>query len=351
MTQPGIKTKLYDYKAMAKTAVKHPDRIPPFIQKQWGQLPGRTQAWLATQRQTRGLHRQIDLLNELRSRDNYLLIVLDACRFDYFDEQFDRYFAGDCTPAKSAGHDTFEYGQRCWHRRHADGDQHDVTYVSGATPINSEEQRTFDDVGLERLYRGWVPNRHISDLIDAWRIGWDESLGVIPPENLLKQTLPRLHEPRLVAHFFQPHTPYIGDEQMLGHANNESSHPDTGDPVDKPIWEAIKAGEVSADRLRELYKSNLECVLPTVARLVAEAPHDNIVILGDHGEALGEYGMYAHQRVEHPKIRRVPWACVNGLTQAGQKLAEECAGDVGGTTDSGTEDSVKNTLEALGYLE
>ena len=35
---------------------------------------------------------------------------------------------------------------------------------------------------------------------------------------------------------------------------------------------------------------------------------EKVVVTADHGEALGEFGVYAHPRwVHHPKVRIVPW--------------------------------------------
>ncbi|PSP90561.1 hypothetical protein BRC90_01230 [Halobacteriales archaeon QS_4_69_34] len=50
-----------------------------------------------------------------------------------------------------------------------------------------------------------------------------------------------------------------------------------------------------------------------MAKLVEEAPHDTVVIMGDHGEALGEYWTYAHPRKDHPYVLTAPWMEVTGV--------------------------------------
>jgi len=33
-------------------------------------------------------------------------------------------------------------------------------------------------------------------------------------------------------------------------------------------------------------------------------------VTSDHGELLGEDGLYAHSRINHPELREVPWLVV-----------------------------------------
>lgn len=330
------------YAEMAQTAVREPDKVPSYLQLKSKQLlmdPGRR--W-ATKAQTAGLDGQVDQLDALRASDEYLLIVLDACRFDYLEDVFDDWFRGDLKPVRSAGRDTFEYVRLCW------PDQHDITYLSGATPINAADI-DYEIDAFNELYGGYEPTEHINEIVDVWDSGWDESLGTCPPWEVTDATLERLDEDQLVAHYFQPHAPYIGrDCQFLGHNKTENARPHAGEPIDKPIWEAIRYGDATQEDLREAYAANLKCALREVARLVDEAPHDNIVIMGDHGEALGEWGVYSHPRTEHPHIRRVPWATVDGLTDYASDELAEAGGDWADGVE--TDGSVATRLEQLGYI-
>jgi len=68
--------------------------------------------------------------------------------------------------------------------------------------------------------------------------------------------------------------------------------------------------------------------------------------VGDHGEALGEYGTYAHPRLRHAALRVVPFARVTGLTE----YARDKAGDCTEPSRDG-EGSVSERLHQLGYLD
>lgn len=325
---------------MAQSAVENPKRVPPFLCKR---VSGRTISQIARRIHTRGYPRQKDRLDALRNQSEYLLIVLDACRFDDFQRRFSQLFVGDLEPVLSEGHDTFEYIRLAW-----PDDYPETTYVSGATPITGTTRHEFEDGNVEKWYHGYVPKDHFAEIIDVWDYGWDESVGTVPPEQVTQATLDRLDEDKLVAHYFQPHAPYIGDEELLGHHDNEHASVSEGKPIDAPIWIGVRTGEISERRLRRAYRSNLDRALMHVCALI-EAVDRPVVVMGDHGEALGEYGVYSHPRIDHPKIREVPWAEVDGLTDRGRQLAGEVSSEDVDT--AGGDGDVERRLQSLGYLE
>lgn len=330
---------LSTYAAMARTAVREPEKIPPFVRSRARRLVEQPRRRLATRRRTQGLLAQRRLLDEVRATDEWLVIVLDACRFDALQAVWSDWFHGHLHPACSAGRDTFEYVRLCW------PDEYDVAYCSGATPINSH-QISYDLDGFNDLYDGYQPREHISEIVDVWATGWDESLGTCPPWSVTDAALERRDASHLVAHYFQPHAPYIGDDQLLGNTGGPDARPFEGNPVDEPIWSRVRYGDVSDAELRAAYRSNLEVALREVARLIDQVDHDLVAILGDHGEALGEYGVYSHPRLEHPHIRRVPFGRVTGLTN----YAREQITDAERGRDQSTPAGVEERLTELGYL-
>ncbi|MDY6768707.1 MAG: hypothetical protein SVW02_01215 [Candidatus Nanohaloarchaea archaeon] len=245
-------------------------------------------------------HRELFERN-VKPRDEYLLVVLDACRYDVFREVGHLFLSGDLSPAYTPVRDTFEYVQTMWRG------ESDVTYVSGAVPINSVKKSDWTDTDAG-LYDGYNPSEHIADIVDAWKMGWDDDLGTVPPEAVADIVLDHDDEDRLIAHFFQPHAPYIGENQLLGYTG-EDHRPHRGNPNDARIWERVKRGEISDRELRAAYRSNLLRALRSVRELVERTRHDTVLVTADHGEALGEYGTYAHPRsaTHHPKVHVVPF--------------------------------------------
>jgi hypothetical protein len=274
------------------------------------------------------------LLNDLRDSNQYALIVLDALRYDYAREILPMYLNGTLTCAWSAAHDTFQYGNRCWGDRVYD----EVTYVSGAVPLNSEETE-FDNEHFNRLYGDFVPRDNLPGLIDAWKDCWDTSLGTVPADALTDYARDYQDADQLVVHYFQPHAPYIGREGLLGHTDSTDAEPNTGEPVDKPLWDSIKEGETTVNRLQAAYRANVHVAAREAARFIQSLDDRRVVVMADHGELLADYGTDAvsHPRVPYPEIRRVPWFEVDSITTGPQ------------TRERGGSDSVADRLEALGY--
>ena len=312
-----------------KKGLRNPQEIPPYIRLKLAEFE--------TRRRTLFLESQLTQLNSFRSQSKYLLVVLDSCRFDFFEERFQDYFEGDLKAVQSVGHDTFQFGKRAW------PDNHEVTYVSGATPIHSKDLE-YEDELLRSLYDGYVPDDHISNIINAWAEGWDTSLGTCPPE-AVTETAVKNKADRMVVHYFQPHAPYIGEKSEYGYTETKNARPFEGKPVDSLIWERVQNGEISDKQLQELYASNLDRVLQEVSYLIEQLDFENVVVTSDHGEALGEFGRYAHPRRPHPYIRIIPWATINDVVI---EVPEERPSV---QISDGEEQNVTERLEELGYLE
>lgn len=236
--------------------------------------------------------RLIDVLDDVRDQDKWLIIIFDSLRYD-----IGKKFFSDAKPAISPGYDTFEWGAKAW-----SGSYDDVTYVSSATPINS--LNTIGSKVFEDLYNGYQPSDHIGEIVDVWLNGWDESTGTVPPETTTNYALDHLSTDKLVVHYFQPHAPYIGATQLLGHVNNRHAIPGQGEPADKPIWNYIASNKISDERLYQAYVSNFKRAFDAASPLFDT--NKTLLITSDHGEALGEYNMYGHHRIPHPKTRLVP---------------------------------------------
>ncbi|WP_306060655.1 hypothetical protein [Natronococcus wangiae] len=273
----------------------------------------------------------------LESEWDYCL-VLDACRYDVFDEVYDDYLDGTVEKRWSAGSSTPEWAYRTF-----TGD-HDIAYFSGNPFIN--------DLGipLNELKWGascdyeWTATAHISDVFDVWKSGWNDELGTVPPEALAKSF--RTHRDaarradRTVLHYMQPHAPYLsrGKGQKLkqiqkGIRRQEEAQDDEdgaftalGDTIRPKIEHRLEGSELAqkaglwleldpADLVKngtreaalELYEENLRIALEAVADLIPELD-GRVVVTADHGEAFGEEGVWEHHIETHiPSLMEVPW--------------------------------------------
>jgi hypothetical protein len=281
---------------------------------------------------------QKPLLDELRRRDEYAIVVFDALRYDVAADILPQYLQGSLSPIWSAAHDTFEYGRLCW-----GDDVYQTTYCSGAVPLNSRDTVNHDE--FNSLYEGFRPGEHLPNLVDAWETAWNRSLGTVSPEQLSELALDYIDRNELVVHYQQPHAPYIGRASILGHTNSRNAEPLTGEPVDGPVWERVKHGEISPADLQTAYRANVhravQAALPVFRELCAQ--DRTVIVTADHGELLAQYHprLVSHPRMSFPQIRRVPWMSVEGVREFPAEIEDKNA-------DAG---SVAERLEALGYTE
>jgi uncharacterized cupin superfamily protein len=108
---------------------------------------------------------------------------------------------------------------------------------------------------------------------------------------------------RKIVHFIQPHHPFINSE-----VNSEGfglNSPERG------IWTIAEEENIYSDEeLWNAYKSNLEFVKPYVDE-AAEIVSGKTALTSDHGNLVGEYGLYGHPAPSKAKtLRKVPWKII-----------------------------------------
>jgi len=283
--------------------------------------------------------------------------VLDACRYDVFEEVHGEYLEGTLGKRWSRGSSTPE-----WTARTFTGD-HDVAYFSANPFVNSL------GIPLSELKWGascgydWTASDHLRAVVDVWRHGWDDDLGTVPPASLEASLGEHRgaadRAERTVLHYMQPHAPYLtcGDGQKLkrirraidrqaiaganGYGNgsgNVSEHGTAGplsalgDAIRPRIEGALERSEFAtkAGLWLELdpaslwrggtrrtamayYEENLRIALSAIAELVPKLD-GRVVVTADHGEAFGEAGVWEHHVETHiPALMEVPWLEVEGV--------------------------------------
>lgn len=228
------------------------------------------------------------------------LVILDACRYDLFEEVYDtcplpgtldsRRSVESGTPgflAENFGNKTF----------------HDTVYISGNPYVETD-----------------LPEGTFHAVDSVWKDGWDDHLQTVPPETMAKRTLEAATEfpdKRLISHFLQPHAPFVGEvdlgkrdtfairEKALAGAETTQSH--------KTPFEMLEGGQVTHEEVWEAYRSNLERAWPSVRQLLNELK-GRTAVTSDHGNAMGERAwpfpirVYGHPLgILIPSLTKVPW--------------------------------------------
>ncbi len=252
----------------------------------------------------------------IHTRDWDVLLVLDACRYDVFEKHCE--IDGDLRKVWSRGSTSEE-----WVRGNFVGDYDDLVIVA----TNPFYRELADEVGLRVHHFEWVePDDEARELTDPERVT-DRVLEVAA----------EYPEKRVLAHYMQPHAPYLGQ---------------TGQEISferEPLQKAISRNGVSQELVQKAYRENFEIVQEAI-RPVIDAELGKTVITADHGELLGEpllpnvgiAGFYGHPYgFQHEILRTVPWHVVP--TDQRRTIRDGS----GSKIDSA---DVGDQLEALGYL-
>ena len=287
-------------------------------------------------------------LELLEATDWDVLIVLDACRADAFQKVSGirpPYVSTVRSPGVCTAQWIAQVGPLLEQRR--------VLYFT-ANPIVDRE----------------VAKRRLNlELVSIWERHWSRFTRLAIPSvhplsvNAVVMTYQdmgllarRTANRRVVVHYLQPHSPYIGSVPLAvarwGRSGLEfcrASH-----RLPRPEA-AVKRGEMDWELLRRAYRANLALAWDA-ARYLASQFQSNVVVTSDHGELLGEdggkFGHEAHWR--HSELYEVPWMRLeeNGhrspqmstdQDQNPQKISENQCESV--SEDAG----MRAKLEALGY--
>lgn len=269
--------------------------------------------------------RGIDIVEE--SWDN--MILLDACRFDMFEDLVADELPGTLEQRTSRGSATVEYLYGNFHGRSLD----DTVYAT-ANP-----QLHYNSDNLKAEFHA-IENIWLSE-------GWDHDSGTVLPETVTrvaKETAERYPDKRLIVHYLQPHFPFLTRELGPGEGkfNEENRH----------IWINMITGriDVRPDEVVEAYYENLELLVPHLEELL-DSLVGRTVITSDHGNALGERArpipvkLWGHpRRIYVPELVEVPWQVVEDgereITMSGRSVQSR---------ESVDESTLTERLEDLGY--
>jgi len=277
------------------------------------------------------------------------LIILDACRYDIFEER--NTIDGELDYRISKGSSSWEFMEGNFVGK----EFHDTVYVTGNPHTPKLADGTFHAVE-------YVP---VESLSPPTYCGFPEDSYAMLPEDIVKAAInahERFPQKRLIIHFMQPHTPYLGEtgRRMYNkiHKRQDDVTVDIGGwagNIKLTVYQLMNNGAVEFDdaMLREAYIENLRIVLDHVKELLDEI-NGRTVITGDHGECLGEQPiyherslysgrLYGHLPLVRPELRKVPWLIQESDTRR-EIVSEEPIG-----RDKFDENRIQQQLEALGY--
>jgi len=260
-------------------------------------------------------------------RDWDLLVVLDACRADLWNEVAPEVEGFDAAPARTTvGGTSTEFLAKTFGRADAEW-LAGTAYVTGNPYTDSH-----------------VDADAFACLDEVWRYAWDDEIGTIPARPVTDRAIAAGRElgdgvDRTVVHYMQPHFPCVPDAD-----GGEGIALDRFGAEPISVWEELRFGERDPDEVWARYRENLRYVLAEVALLLENFDAERVAITADHGNAVGEKYLYGHvERVALPALREVPWFETSAVDRATYEPAEYERGE--------SAKSVEDRLTALGYKE
>jgi len=252
---------------------------------------------------TRDKNRDLLQTQYINSKKWDYLIILDACRYDAFEKYVWEYMDGKLMRAISPGGYTRKWFKRTWVKNYKD-----VIYISANPAIMKKDLLTI--------------SRKFFRIVKVWERYWSKTACTVPPWNMNKAVLHELKimkirkklrissTKRIVIHYIQPHFPYIAGpinfSKLCDFYINSSINIRTSRAVLVHLLNVLKDVEKVNKILRISYEENLKLVLKFVAELISYL-QGRVVITSDHGELLGEHGLYFHPIDAYiPELRHVP---------------------------------------------
>lgn len=262
-----------------------------------------------------------------RDWDN--LVILDACRFDLFEEM--NTLDGRLSREISKGSNTAEFFARNFDDRKFP----DIVYVSANPQFELRDM-----------------SQHFYEHVPLWEQQWDDNLKTVRPASVTSEALEtesQYPDKRLIVHYLQPHFPFIGETgRQIEQRSVTGGGVITEDPGLKSVWERLEDGEIDASVVWDAYRENLELALPHVEDLVRNLT-GKTVVTSDHGNAFGDWGIYGHPRGFYlDSLVEVPWLDVP-FTERRDVESGDSASSESRTPD--TDVDVEQRLRHLGYVD
>lgn len=238
----------------------------------------------------------MDQLRLIRETDWDTLIILDACRYDMFEQVYKDYLPGEATKAISPAGSTHTWLPRVF------GDKHPFTVYSAHPGINSRDEPVF----------GYKSRDHFIKVLDLWETSWDNERGGSLPDIINERVKEHLDNGTYVGKnilwYMQPHFPWLGSDIFdAGGIKGRMSW-------NRKAYDDLKHGKYPRDLMVKGYTDNLRYVLGYVKELLLYL-EGNVVVTSDHGELLADAGLpadfqFGHYEAlyeERKELREVPW--------------------------------------------
>lgn len=255
---------------------------------------------------------------DFTSKEWDILVVMDACRYDTFSKIGPEYGFEGSKSVWSIGSQSREWMNKTF------DEQPDLAYVTG-NPFSSRA----------------LHQDQFQELDEVWRYSWDDDTGTILPDPITDRAIDIWRNEdveRMVVHYMQPHHPFVPNRIGEGF---ESTHKFGRGGSNDP-WKEAGEGDMEKDELMNAYEDNLRYILQHLDDILLENVDGKVVLTSDHGNAIGEFGVWGHpSHVPIPPLRKVPWEEIQ---------CDDYHSYIPGEKPKEISEETENRLQDLGYM-
>ena len=275
-----------------------------------------------------GIGRYLNQGENVYERDWDVLLILDACRLDLFHSVSDEYeFITTTDQLYSVGGNSEEWMRKTFTDEY-EQEIKQTAYITG-NPFSERVLDSDDFLVMD----------------EVWKYAWSEQ-GTVLPEAISDRAIEthREHQPEyMIVHYMQPHVPFVNWDKAENISISNFGGPQSKRTMD--TWDRVRKGEVKLDDVMKAYRNNLRLVLDQLEVVLSSIDAERVVISSDHGNAIGEFGVYGHPRSAPLKgVRAVPWSVTSARNNGEYQPALEKG------MDAVTDDDVESRLQDLGYI-
>ncbi len=237
----------------------------------------------------------LSLFRDFIRKRRFLFIVLDDARYDAFISMYSRYLQGTLNIAKVPPPNTYGWLPKAFSMPEFNR----VRFFYASIGIESHDIR----IG------SFVPRNRDVEVIPIRPNRAKHLLTVLPSE--VNEAVKSVGlSGRDIVWYAQPHFPWVADEDLSLMLMRDALIHDYVPP--DTIRYRLREKGIPRDRVVKAYYANLALVLKYVRDLLNYVDkqgikYDEIVVTSDHGEMLGEFGLYLHQEYDLPQLVLVPW--------------------------------------------
>lgn len=275
-----------------------------------------------------------------------ILIIIDACRYDYFEKIHREALDDIGVLKKTLSPATWTFG---WHYEiFGDKKYNDIILCSTTESINSmcRTDLYIRDFAKRLKYQKFIGVNCWYKIIDVWK-AWDDTFFHVHPKDVNRigfDTIDKYPDKRVIIKYTQIHDPYLfyGGFFKKKTSQGRTKQKNTSKTIKfvakyekrlHKIFRKILTSEqqwvlseklgvlpqegmgrlflmYGWDGIRKGYTEDLKMVLKYVREIIDRYPDKKIVITADHGIILGEGGNIREGK-KHPLIAQVPWYEVN----------------------------------------